>query len=153
MEKLSWGMNSFLVLLPSSYQHLTRSAQSCLCTGYFWTCGGLEEGHSCSPIALSLLGKAGGRLIRDDLTTSLSEHQVGLFGFKKLLINRAHMFLLPFIKHQLLNTWLYLIQFCLALYLWQNKLHWLIKLAQFYYWLLICFLYNQCQLRISCGAV
>lgn len=50
---------------------LTYSAQFCLCTEPVLGQLGLGDGHFHSSMALSLLDKAGARLVRDDLTVLL----------------------------------------------------------------------------------
>lgn len=86
---------------------------------------GLGNGHFRSLIALTLPKKLGEILVRDDLTIALLPQSIRLayLKYKKLFNKPGSYVSLPLIKHQLLSTWLYLLQFCPALYLWQNKLH------------------------------
>lgn len=144
--KTNEGNGLFLVLLPTSYQvcWAPELAQFNLCTGYMLDQLGFENGHFCSLIALTLSKKLGEILIWDDLTIALLPQNIKLayLKYKKLFTKQGSYVSLFFIKHQHLKTWLHLLQFCPALYLWQNKLPWLIQLAQPYCWLLISFLYN-----------
>lgn len=57
---------------------LDYSAQFCLCTKHVLDQLGLRDGHFHSSMALSLLDKAGGRLVRDDLTMLLLRQNIKL---------------------------------------------------------------------------
>lgn len=69
-----------------------------------WTSYGLGKDCPFLFLLFPCQAKLGWCCVQDDLITVMSEHQVRLFEFKKLLINRVYMFLLPVMKHQLRNT-------------------------------------------------
>lgn len=83
---------------------------------------GVGNGRFCSLIALTLPKKLREILVRDDPTRPQSIKLVYL-KYKKLFNKQGSYVSLPLIKQQHLSIRLYLLLFCPALYLWQNKLH------------------------------